>query len=100
MTSETKHFIQLSDIVALCFTCKHCGISLHLGLDKFQPGVLHNCPNCHRDWAAVRMDTPGIGRNYESNFSQFVGAIHDLEKLTGDTSPVGFGVSLEIKQPQ
>jgi transcription elongation factor Elf1 len=51
MTKQTKHFIELSDIVALRFDCTHCGASLSLSLKSIDARKLRNCPNCNEPWA-------------------------------------------------
>ena len=58
MTIQTKHFIDPSDIVAVKFTCKHCGATLSLALsdEKLKAGenrvknFIDRCPSCSRDW--------------------------------------------------
>src|ERR1700694_2513131 len=96
---ETKTFIQLSDILSRCFTCRHCGASIQSSLNKLQPGLIKKCPNCHREWAEVAGNGI-VMKNYESEFLQFVSAIMEVQKLMGEDSIIGFSFSLEIKHPQ
>ena len=59
MTIQTKHFIELTDIVALRLVCKNCGTTLSVLLSdaKLTTGenspnmFLGNCPSCHHSWA-------------------------------------------------
>jgi hypothetical protein len=93
MTSQTRHFIELSDVIAMRFECKHCRASLELGM-KIEQGTLHHCPSCHRDWALVNTDGPA-GASYEQVFVKFIESINALNVAA--KAPIGFSMTLEIK---
>ena len=69
MTSQTKTFIELSDIIGLGLECKTCGCSLAIGAEKegrtvddslFQMNsvTLIRCPTCGVVW----MEAPDRNR--------------------------------------
>jgi hypothetical protein len=99
MTRQTKRFVELSDIVALHFECKHCKTTLALPVSRRKVGnSLKACPSCGRGWAVLNETS------YELVFDRF---LEELTKLTavlkGDppqipAAPVGFSFSLEIKE--
>jgi hypothetical protein len=101
MTIQTKHFIELSDLVALRLVCKHCGATLSLLLsdDKLAAGenslntFLSTCPSCHREWAELG------GSTYEPTIRKATAALNRLKGLLyGELAePLGFSLTLEIK---
>jgi len=93
MTVQTRRFIDLADIIGLRFECKRCRASLELTLERLEQGTLHKCPSCHRDWALLN----DVSR--EGSFIQFVRCFNELAKLLGEPSPLGFSLTLEIKEP-
>ncbi len=100
MTIQTKHFIELSDILALRFVCKKCDTALSLSLadeklrtDNSTNQFLAECPNCHEDWFSV------AGNNYEPILRRATAALSRLKELLYSDSAAKLNVSLgwEIK---
>ena len=101
MTIQTKHFIDVSDLLALRFTCKNCDATLSLLLtdDKLSSGqerekhFIDRCPSCGRNWF-------DIGHNsYELTVTRATAAINKLSDLLGGQmgKNIGASVVLEIK---
>ncbi len=95
MTSETKKFIELSDILSLRFKCKHCESELLISslrdIGKREDlGKLSNCPTCGREWASVN------GSTCEMTISRFLEVLNKLRETLG-TFPTGFLLTVEVK---
>ena len=100
MTIQTKHFIELTDLIALRLTCKHCGATLSLLLsdaklamgENSQSTFLSSCPSCHRNWADLGETT------YEPQIKKATAALNRLTQLLHGESavPLGFSLTLEI----
>jgi hypothetical protein len=111
MTSQTKHFIELRDIVGLRLECrnKKCDASLLVGLNNedgnlssllaANNNVLGNCPACGRAWMGEGLAT------FESDVKKFLRLMHDVKKLdeklgcsmTFEITPETFETKTEIK---
>jgi hypothetical protein len=99
MTTQTKRFIELSDILALRFECKHCGCellisSLHDMSKREEQGKLNDCPVCRKPWASVN------GSTCESAIAEVLSSLNKLRRLIGthqDAFPAGFALTVEIK---
>ena len=94
MTSQTKKFIELSDILSLRFGCKHCSSELLISSlrdieKKEEQGKLNDCPVCRREWASVG------GSSCELTIARFLTALNKLRSEL-HTFPVGFSLMLEI----
>jgi hypothetical protein len=96
MTSQTKKFIELSDIIALRFECKNqkCKSTLTTSVRDFRQGTLNACPVCKNPWATVN------GGSCELAISDFMQAFHKMEKMLGSGGefPAGFSITLEVKE--
>ncbi len=95
MTSETKRFIELSDLLSLRLECKHCHSELLLSSlrslgTKEEQGKLNRCPVCSRDWALVN------GSTCELTIAEFLKALNSLRDALG-SFPAGFKLTLEIE---
>jgi hypothetical protein len=100
MTSETKHFVELSDIVALRLKCRHCQAGLHVTLNELpQPGVLSTCPNCRRPWATVSRNQLA-SHDYEREIVGFMDVILETKKITAEQFGMGFSLTLEVKNAE
>jgi hypothetical protein len=102
MASQEKHYIELSDILALRCDCKFkirdkitseetsekCGASLSLSL-PLTKGVefIEACPKCRQSWAVPK---DGVNAGYIHAF------VTALENLKGQVSTLGFRLYLEI----
>jgi hypothetical protein len=101
MMVQTKHFIELSDIVALRFACKFCDVTMSLSLsnEKLKSGETQmdhfwdKCPNCHRDWLDIN------GAEYQQILTRATGSLNRLKELLYSETAAKLGVSflLEIK---
>jgi DNA-directed RNA polymerase subunit RPC12/RpoP len=95
MTVQQKRFIELADIVSMRFECKNCHTSVQIAFEKFRNGTLYSCPNCQSEWAYM---TNGMAvNNAEAAFVRFIDAAKAIE-ATCNNAPVGFTVTLEIKE--
>jgi hypothetical protein len=100
MASQEKHYIELSDILALRCDCnlkirdkntceetsEKCGASLSLPLTKGIVEFIKACPKCRQSWVGQL----GVNEGY---INQFAIA---LENLKGQVSTLGFRLYLEI----
>ena len=99
MTSQTKRFIELSDVLALHFECKRCKATLTVPILREElRTALKSCPNCREDWAVIN------GSSYALMFEQFVEQLNKIRNVLNGrppevpAAPVGFSFSLEIKE--
>jgi hypothetical protein len=87
MTSQTKHYIEVSDILSVRCDCKHCGASLSLPLSRDVGKSLLVCPQCNKGWARLDNSTE------ETLISEFA---LKVEKLVSSLPRLGFNLLLEI----
>jgi hypothetical protein len=50
MTTETRVFIELSDIVGIEFECPKCATKILYSLSKSYDRLAEKCPNCFEPW--------------------------------------------------
>lgn len=75
MTSKTRTFIELSDIVALSFECKSCGTTVSFDLEKdFKVQSVVSCYHCGELWARTME-----GGTIELTITKFVNGLKDLK---------------------
>jgi hypothetical protein len=101
MTTQTKTFIELSDIIGLRLECKSCGCSLALGSAKGQEIVdsmlsmrndtLLKCPTCGAGW----MQTLNPNSLADTALKELVRKLSDFRKIEHN---YGCSIALEIKQ--
>jgi predicted Zn finger-like uncharacterized protein len=97
MTRETKNFIELSDITALCLTCRHCKAELHVTLDELpREGALSRCPNCQRPWAQVSHNQLS-SHDYAREIVGFMDVLLETRKIADKQAGLGFSLTFEIK---
>ena len=90
MTSQTKHFIEFSDVLAFRFECPECHCSTIIPLTGFN-AVPRMCPNgCGREWEQLH------SRGVTEAFNEWIGA---MRLIRDRTSQLGLLFSLEIAQP-
>jgi hypothetical protein len=91
MTIQTKHFIELSDIVGVRCECKNpeCGATLLLPFSGTVNDALLHCPKCKRGWAQLN------GGTYELEIKK---CLLDLERLKESVKHFGFTLTLEIDE--
>jgi predicted RNA-binding Zn-ribbon protein involved in translation (DUF1610 family) len=90
MTSQTKHYIELSDILSVRCDCKECGASLSLPLAANIAYSLFKCPKCGVGW--VRFD----GGTHELTLTTFMS---EMEKIKALLPKAGFNLHFEIVAP-
>ena len=99
MTTQTKRFIELQDILSLRFECKHCGSELLVSSlrdlsSREEFGKLNDCPVCRKPWASVS------GSTCELTIAEFLTALNKLRGTLGKHSgafPSGFSLMIEVK---
>ena len=99
MTSQTKHYVELSDLLALRCECKHCHatVSLPFGRDVRTEG-LYSCPSCNEPWTNFgygesQSIDPSV-RIFMDAVNKFGEVLQRTNKLVGDR---GFISSLEVR---
>jgi hypothetical protein len=102
MTGQTKHFIELSDIVALRLQCRNenCDTSLLVGLDKETGNlskllaadkmILNACPGCGKAW----MGRGQGGLSFESEIKKMLRLMSEVKKME---TTFGCSMTFEIK---
>lgn len=99
MTTQTKKFIELSDILALRFECKECHSELLVSSlqdisKRNEQGKLSNCPVCRRPWASIS------GSTCELTIAEFLTSLNRLRGMIGTHEgafPAGFSLTVEIE---
>jgi hypothetical protein len=99
MTSQTKKFIEVSDIVGLRLECGSCGCSLLIETHREDGSinslmtsgndVLTKCPTCAHPWVQASQT-----RLYDSEIKELFRKIKDLRAVS---KYYGCIVTLEIK---
>ena len=90
MTTQTKKFIELADIIGMRFDCRKCRTSLLLPMEK-SPSPPSQCPNCRCDWTAMP-----DGSDRKEDFKTLADAMIAVSRLH-----LGCAFTLEIKpEPQ
>jgi hypothetical protein len=94
MTSQTKKYIELSDLLVLKMTCKGCGSALEIPMSRSLSGreddlKLKACPVCLAPWA-LRDDA-----NYHPAISGFTAAVKTLANAV-TVGNLGFSLTIEI----
>lgn len=100
MTSQTKRFIELSDVVGIRLECRKCGCALLLdtnhkdALDNLlNPAnkILSTCPACGNLWAGLPDGRMAFDTEVKDLFRR-------LEQVKVLETKFGFSLSLEIKE--
>jgi hypothetical protein len=99
MTSQTKKFIELPDLLNLRFQCKHCQSELLISSShdlaaRKERGRLNECPVCLQPWASVN------GSSCEMTIAEFLDSLNKLRSTLGTQDgafPAGFTLTIEIK---
>src|ERR1017187_8363995 len=94
MTTQTKKFIEPSDILGLRLECADCHATLLLPISKHvKIKQLYGCPHCQRPW--VRLPD---GATAEIAIADCMMHIKTLSGMLSDGRYNGFSLSLEIKE--
>jgi Zn finger protein HypA/HybF involved in hydrogenase expression len=92
MTSQTKKFIEISDVKAVQMKCKDCGAVLTLPIEKaINVSRLFVCPHCQRPW--VRLPQ---GATAELAVKECIDAIRTMADILNGQQFDGFSLTLEI----
>ena len=98
MTSQTKHYIELSDIVALRFECKNCKTSVTFGMGQnFDLKKLSDCPGCKNTWVY-----DGYDISIQNEIEAVIRSINRLSETLGPNRKfkTELCVLFEIAQPE
>jgi hypothetical protein len=95
MTSQTKVFLDPSDIVALRLECKQCGATLTLALSgAIEAKKLRTCPHCNNPWTMMHEKT------IEPLVEKVINSLSSLNRSMDESGfPWGCSLTLEIKNP-
>jgi len=97
MTSQTKRFIEIVDIIGIQIECKKCKASLLVGGDTMRSlsdahsDALYQCPSCHSDWTAPLGSTVS---SYDDEVKKFM---RTLEKMATINERLGCQIRFELK---
>jgi hypothetical protein len=86
MTSQTKQFIEISDIVGVEFRCKHCDVSVVVGQKALPTAVdtysemLHECPTCKRGWTVTKQNYP-LQTGFDTQVKKFLRMLAEIAQL-------------------
>lgn len=95
MTTQTKKFIEPSDILGLRLECADCHATLLLPISNdVKIKQLYVCPHCQRPW--VRLP----GATAEIAIAECMAHIRTLSGMLSGGQYNGFTLSLEIKQDE
>ncbi len=109
MTVQTKHFIELRDILAVRFDCVQCGatLSVKIGDAKLSTGAnaphihhFQSCPNCGRGWSVELREGGTVDqliRKLTVSLNQLVQVLHGNGPIA---TSLGFDLLLEIKDEE
>lgn len=86
MTSQTKKFIETSDLLALRFECK-CSLTVVIPISKYKEMPI-TCPNCGHEFAEH------VNTSVQQVFSGLIAA---LERAQQTAQARGFKFSLEVR---
>jgi hypothetical protein len=101
MTSQTKYYIELSDILAVRCECKRCGATVSLPIvEDVRTNRLYGCPNCNEPWTVFQQGQAGQSidpslRAFLNTLSSFKDVLQRTQQLLGDG---GFVFSLEVRK--
>lgn len=83
MTSQQKRMIELSDLVAFCFTCKKCGTCLSIPVaSELQEDKPNRCPSCNEQWKASNMDSIARFAEFKFSLNKLSESIGEYDRFT------------------
>jgi hypothetical protein len=99
MTSQTRHYIDLEDLLGLHLGCKDCSTSIDLEIAKVAQ-LPQNCPNCGRRWMAPNQGDMRASTPFYALISGFLAEFTALKNAMDSkiVSPP-FHISLEVAGP-
>ena len=87
MTSQTKHYIEIGDLLAFRCDCKSCGASLSLPLKEDAARSIDSCPSCGKAWAQA---------TNQQEIARFARQVEHVRILVGT---MNFNLLLEVSAP-
>jgi transposase-like protein len=97
MTTQTRKFIEIEDIIGIQIECKKCHASLLVSGDTMRSltdqhnDALCRCPSCQNDWTALLGSTLS---GYDDEVKKFM---RTLEKMRNINERLGCEVRFELK---
>jgi DNA replicative helicase MCM subunit Mcm2 (Cdc46/Mcm family) len=89
VTTQTKQYIELSDLLALRYECKECQTSVTVPIKGFDTVPVTHCPKCRKGWTIVD------NTSYKEDIEYFVTSAVRLKDVL---RAMGFNLSIEVKQ--
>jgi hypothetical protein len=100
MTSETKRFIEIPDIIGLRLKCGDCKCSLLIDVEQ-EKGPINNlmaasnatllkCPTCGKEWTPFK----DRGDAWDSPVKEFLRSMRFLRQIE---NTLGYTLALEIR---
>jgi hypothetical protein len=98
VTTQTKKFVDLADLLGFRLKCRTCYTELTVSLEEYakkrsSAGFLTTCPICRTGWTMVD------GGPSEPTFNALVESLQNVSALFPKTAPfpTGFLLSIELK---
>jgi len=92
MTSQTKRFIEISDVKAVQMKCADCGAILALPIEReINVSRLFVCPHCQRPWVKLPQ-----GATAELAIKECMSALQQMATILSSKQFDGFSLTLEI----
>jgi DNA replicative helicase MCM subunit Mcm2 (Cdc46/Mcm family) len=91
MTTKRRTYIELGDIIAIDYECRHCGSRCSVPIAKFDRKV-DKCPNCNQDWLPVKAEAK---ISDEQAVSLFIERLKDVQNRR-----LGATLRLEVNPEQ
>ncbi len=101
MTTQTKTFIELSDILAVRVQCSKCQSTVTIPIARYMNFAgMKRCTNCGNAWLAVEMSSiePQIKACAET-IRATVEELKNWQRTLSTMGSEGFSLALEIAQP-
>jgi uncharacterized paraquat-inducible protein A len=98
VTSQSKTYIELRDIIAIRFECKKCQASISMPV-SINMNFAHACPNCGAAWTSVMQAS--IQKELKSCVDAIAGmalSLKNWEQVMAAGGSKGFTLSLEISE--
>jgi len=100
MTSQTKHYIELPDILAIRFECKDCGSAVSLPISpNMSFSRLSTCPNCGRSWLLIMQTSmEPVLKECAAAIQEATAKLKQHQSILEASGFKGFSLSLEIAE--
>ncbi len=85
MTSKTKYYVELSDILAVRCECKRCRATVSIPIVRdARTNGLYSCPNCNEEWTVFT-----VGQNSQSvdpTIRAFINSLKSMDEAIQRTN--------------